>query len=123
MRAVDLNHARQRAAVLKKSPGASRRARPVRGKGEGFNAVLAVAGNKRCRVLILVQLGNVDVLVTHLHGCGVQAIEKLEGLALRLNAGLQRKMVGAGLLHGRLIVLQLGGVVAGLDLLILGVGF
>ena len=63
------------------------------------------------------------MLVTHLHGCGVQAIEKLEGLALRLNAGLQRKMVGAGLLHGRLIVLQLGGVVAGLDLLILGVGF
>ncbi len=72
---------------------------------------------------ILVQFGKVDVLVAHLHGRGIQAVEQLEGLALRLNAGLQCEMVGAGLFHGRLIVLQLGGVVAGLDLLILGVGF
>lgn len=75
------------------------------------------------RVLILVQLGNVDALIAHLHGRGVQAVEKLEGLALRLNAGLQREMVGTGLFHGRLIVLQLGGVVAGFDFLILGIGF
>ena len=69
------------------------------------------------------QLGNVDALVAHLHGRGVQAIEQLEGLALRLNAGFQREMVGAGLFHGRLVVLQFGGVIAGLDLLIPGIGF